>query len=78
MSGWHVLTLLAGMLVAVLAATAYRGLQQGLVGEEWQAFWMGFCIAAGAAIVSLAHLFGRLGFARGHWGQIDLGMILWS
>jgi uncharacterized membrane protein YhaH (DUF805 family) len=74
MSGWHVLTLLAGMLIAVLVATAYRGLQQGLVDEEWQAFWTGFCIAAGPVIVLLAYLFGKLGFARGIAGGNRFGV----
>jgi hypothetical protein len=61
------------MLIAVLAATAYRALQQGLVDEEWQAFWTGFCIAAGPVIVLLAYLFGKLGFARGTAGANRFG-----
>jgi len=73
MSGWHVLTLFVGLLLAVLAATAYRGLQQGLVDEEWQAFWAGFGIAAGPAIALLAYLFGKLAFARGTAGANRFG-----
>jgi uncharacterized membrane protein YhaH (DUF805 family) len=73
MSGWHMLTLLARVLLAVLAATAYRGLQQGLIDEEWQVAWRGFCIASGPVIVSLACLFGRRGFARGTVGANRFG-----
>jgi uncharacterized membrane protein YhaH (DUF805 family) len=73
-SAWHVVGLLAVLLLAALAAMAYWGLQEGSIVEEWQRFWtLTFYVSAGLAAALLAYLIVKLGFTRGTPGPNQFG-----
>ena len=73
-SAWHVVGLLAGLLLAALAAMAYWGLQEGSILQEWQRFWtLTFYETAGLAAALLGYLIVKLGFTRGTPGPNQFG-----
>ena len=73
-SAWHVVWLLAILLLAALAAMAYWGLQGGSIVEEWQQFWtLTLYVTAGLAAALLGYLTVKLGFTRGTPGPNQFG-----
>jgi uncharacterized membrane protein YhaH (DUF805 family) len=74
-SGWNALVLFVALFLAGLAAMAYGGLQQNeVVDAEWRWFWTNvFYVAAGLAVVLIACLIVKLGFAGGTLGPNRFG-----
>jgi uncharacterized membrane protein YhaH (DUF805 family) len=73
-SGWHVLVLLAALVLGTVAALAYWGLRQGDIIPEARSIWTGvFYATAGLATAVLAYLILKLGFARGTVGDNRFG-----